>query len=60
VIEADGSVRVEHETHRLGLFSRQHWLPALAGAGFEATSFTEETTEDRTPREVFVGRRPPG
>jgi SAM-dependent methyltransferase len=53
-------VRMVHETHRLGLFPRHVWLRTLAGAGFEPGAVTEETTEERTPRELFVGRRPPG
>jgi len=56
--EADGSVHVVHETHRLGLFSHAVWLRILAEAGFEPDAVTEQTTEDRTPRELFVGRRP--
>ena len=54
---ADGRVDVVHETHELGLFSREAWLRTLRAAGFEAETFEEETTEDRTPRDVFVGRR---
>ena len=56
--EADGSVRVVHETHRHGLFGRETWLRLLADAGFAPEAVPEETTEDRTPRELFVGRRP--
>jgi len=56
--EADGSVRVVHETHRTGLFSRDVWLRLLADAGFDPSAVTEDTTEDRTPRELFIGRRP--
>jgi trans-aconitate methyltransferase len=56
--DADGSVRVVHETHRTGLFSRDVWLRLLAGAGFEPEAVTEETSEDRAPRELFVGHRP--
>ena len=55
--DADGSVRVDHETHRLGLFGRDHWLGTIAVAGFEARAVTEITVEDRTPREFFVGHR---
>ena len=54
---SDGSVDVVHETHRTGLFSREIWLRLLAEAGFEAHTVIEETTEDRTPREMFVGHR---
>jgi trans-aconitate methyltransferase len=56
--EADGSVRAVHETHRTGLFSREVWLRLLTDAGFDPEAVTEQTTEDRTPREVFIGHRP--
>lgn len=56
---ADGSVRAVHETHRTGLFGRDVWLRLLAEVGFEPEAVQEETTEDRTPRELFLGRRPP-
>ena len=55
--DAGGLVRSLHETHRLGLFSRETWLRCIAEAGFEAATFPEETSEDRTPRDVFVGHR---
>ncbi len=58
--DADGSVRVVHETHRMGLFSRDVWLRLLADAGFDPDAVAEQTTEDRTPRELFVGHRPCG
>jgi hypothetical protein len=51
---------VVHETHRLGLFGRGTWLRLLGEAGFAATAVTEETTQDREPREFFTARRPPG
>ena len=56
--DVDGSVRVVHETHRLGLFGRDDWLRLLADAGFEPSAVTEVTSEDRTPRELFVGTDP--
>ena len=56
--DADGSVRVVHETHRTGVFSRAVWLRVLTDAGFEAEAIDEETTEDRPGRVLFVGRRP--
>ncbi len=56
--EPDGSVRVVHETHRFGVFGREDWLRLLSEAGFEAEAVTEETTESRTPRQVFVAHRP--
>jgi trans-aconitate methyltransferase len=57
--DADGGVRVVHETHRTGLFSRHTWLRLLAEAGFEPHAVPEETTEDRAPRELFLGVRTP-
>jgi SAM-dependent methyltransferase len=56
--EVDGSIQVVHETHRTGLFSGDVWLRLLSEVGFEPETLTEETTEDRTPRELFIGRRP--
>jgi SAM-dependent methyltransferase len=56
--DRDGSVRAVHERHRLGLFPRTTWLRLLKGAGFAATAVTEETSEDRPPRQLFAGRRP--
>jgi SAM-dependent methyltransferase len=55
---ADGTVRAVHDTHVTGLFPRATWLALLREAGFDARVEIEETTEDRTPREVFVARRP--
>ena len=55
----DGSVQVAHDTHTLGLFGRETWLRVLAEAGFEARSVAEVTSDDRLPREFFVGRRRP-
>lgn len=57
--EADGSVRAVHETHRVGLFGREVWLRLLREAGFAAVAVPEQTSEDRPPRECFVGHRPP-
>jgi len=53
----DGSFTSFHETHRTGLFSEQTWLALLADAGFTPTRITEVTTEDRTPRTCFIGRK---
>ncbi len=55
--EPDGSVHVVHETHRCGVFGRDVWLRLIADAGFEPGILVEETTEQRTPRDFFVGRR---
>jgi len=53
----DGQVTVAHETHETGLFPRDTWLRLLRQAGFVAEAVTEETSEDRTPRTLFVGRK---
>ena len=58
--DAAGQVQVVHETHKLGLFGSGTWLRLLREAGFRAGAVTEETTEDRQPRELFTGHRPPG
>lgn len=55
--EADGSSTVVHETHRIGVFSRDTWLRLLVEAGFEPLVLTEQTTEERTPRDLFIGHR---
>jgi SAM-dependent methyltransferase len=56
--EPGGAVRAVHETHRLGLFGRGSWLRLLEDAGFRARAVTEETSEDRQPRELFAGAVP--
>lgn len=56
--DADGVMRVVHETHRTGLFKRDLWLQILADIGFEPEAIAEKTTESRTPREMFLGRKP--
>ncbi len=56
--DADGTVRTVSETHHLGVFRRMDWLAWLSEAGFEAQMTTENTSENRPPRDVFVGHRP--
>lgn len=56
--EADGTVEAVHESHHTGLFSRAEWLRLLSDAGFEPTVVTERTSDERKPRDVFVGRLP--
>jgi len=60
--EADGTVRVVPEAHRLGSFSRDTWLRLLAAAGFTAQALPGVTTGNaHRPRNVaFAGRRPAG
>jgi len=53
--EGNGPVRVEHDVHVEGLFSREEWLTILTEAGFSARML-----EDPYEREVFVGVRVQG
>ncbi|HJY46195.1 MAG TPA: class I SAM-dependent methyltransferase [Propionibacteriaceae bacterium] len=54
---SDGTVQVVHDTHDFGLFPRGLWLQVLIDVGFRARSVAEVTSEDRLPRELFVGTR---
>ena len=57
--EPDGSVRVEHDRHVEGLFSRATWLRLLTEAGFEPRAIPFEHSElEPGSHEVFVARRP--
>lgn len=59
--EADGSVRVEHDRHVEGLFSRGDWLRLLAEVGFDARAVAFEHSElEPGAYEVFVARKPGG
>lgn len=57
--EADGEVRVVHDRHLEGLFSRDTWLTLLKDAGFapEVVPFDHTELEPGT-YQVFVARRP--
>jgi SAM-dependent methyltransferase len=59
--EEGGAVRVEHDRHIEGLFSRDQWLGVLRRVGFEARSVPFDHS-DVPPGsyEVFVARRPRG
>ena len=50
--EADGTVRVDSDLHREGIFPRAMWLQWLDSAGF-----TCSCDLDRWQRDVFVGRK---
>ena len=56
--ESGSQVQAVHETHRLGLFGREDWLRLVADVGLVPTAVTEVTTENRPPRQFFVGHRP--
>lgn len=56
--EADGSVRVEHDRHLEGLFTRAEWLGALADAGLDPRALPLTISEVEPGRhEVFVGTK---
>jgi hypothetical protein len=54
----DGAVRVEHDRHVEGLFSRADWLRLLSAAGFEPRAVPFEHSEVEHALEVFVAARP--
>jgi SAM-dependent methyltransferase len=55
----DGQVRVEHDRHVEGLFSRGEWLRDLSGAGYQAeVRPLEHSDVDFGSVEVFLARRP--
>jgi len=57
--DRDGSIRVEHDRHIEGLFSRAHWLQMLREAGFEPSVVPFDHSELEPGRYfVFIARRP--
>jgi SAM-dependent methyltransferase len=50
--ESNGDVRVVHDRHLEGLFSRQQWLEAFRAAGLDASSELDEWGRD-----VFIARK---
>jgi hypothetical protein len=56
--ERDGTVSSCAETHVYGLYACETWLRLLAAQGFAAEICIEQTDEPRTPRRMFVARRP--
>jgi hypothetical protein len=56
--DADGTVDVVHETHRLGVFSRELWRQLLVAAGFVVgTGFANRSLPGKPPANLFVGHR---
>ena len=56
---ADGAMRVEHDRHIEGLFSRGVWMRLLSEAGFEPRVEPFEHSElEPGSHEVFVARKP--
>lgn len=60
VREADGTVQSFHEEHVYGLFPQATWVRLLERCGFAVEVVEEQTDDDRTPRLIFVGRKPAG
>jgi hypothetical protein len=57
--EADGAVRVEHDRHIMGIFSRADWLRLLRDAGFDPQAVAFEPEEAHPGElEAFVARKP--
>lgn len=57
--EADGTMRVEHDRHVEGLFSRRDWLRLLSEVGFATQCLPWEHSElEAGSAELFVGVRP--
>ncbi|MCP4895628.1 MAG: class I SAM-dependent methyltransferase [bacterium] len=57
--ETDGSVRVVHDQHTLGMLSLQQWLDALKNAGFEARTVPCPASEaEGFAGVIFVGKKP--
>jgi len=56
--DPEGNVRVEHDRHIEGLFSRQLWLRLMTEAGFEPQVIAFPQSTHGAPLELFVGRKP--
>jgi SAM-dependent methyltransferase len=56
VRESDGSTRMIHDRHTLGLFSSRVWIEGIRAAGFADVHVVREPrTVDWQAREVFIG-----
>lgn len=56
--EPDGTVIRCAEAHVFGLYGCETWLRLLAAQGFTAEICMEQTEEERTPRRMFLARKP--
>jgi hypothetical protein len=56
--DASGEVKVLHDRHRMGLFTRKAWLELIAASGFEplAIPFDHGSSCD-AGHDVFLGLR---
>jgi len=56
--EADGTVEVVKETHRLGVFARETWRQLLVAAGFTvAPGFANRSMPGKSPANLIIGHR---
>jgi SAM-dependent methyltransferase len=55
--EEDGTVRVEHDRHKCGVFARETWLGLLREVGFRAEARVIHVYEE-IASEAFLGTRP--
>ena len=53
----DGSIRVEHDRHLQGLFSRAQWLDLLSAAGFEASIAPIEHSDEPGEFQLFIAKK---
>ena len=56
--EPDGTVRVEHDQHITGLFSRSTWLQLLSETGFDAEAVPFDHSTLEPGQEIFIAKRP--
>jgi hypothetical protein len=57
--DRDGGVRALYERHECGLFPQATRTRVLEARGFGVDVVVERTDDDRTPRRVFLGHKPP-
>jgi SAM-dependent methyltransferase len=53
----DGTWQAHTEQHAFGLFRQADWERLIADAGMTPQVILEETTDDRPPRVMFLGRK---
>lgn len=59
--DEQGSVRIEHDRHTLGIFPRQTWLTLLTNCGFQAEVIPFDHSEiESLTYKVLLGRKIPG
>jgi SAM-dependent methyltransferase len=57
--EADGTSRIAHDVHRLGMFPRATWIELLTDVGFvDVRGVPSPYDDEGVGAESFVGRRP--